>query len=301
MEVKNVELRQLTYFVKVAQKQHMTQAAKDVHVAQSAVSRQIRLLEDELQVELFLHKGRNVQLTPAGKLFLRRIVGLLADLDRAVLELNDFSDPELGQIRLGFPHSLGLNLVPQVVSKFRALHPNVKFSFEQGTYSELLQQVLDGITDLALISPFPQDHPQVVGKVLLTEDLYAVLPLHHPLAGSRSITLKQLQNDDFILFREGHSLRSIVWDSCKEAGFTPNISFEGDETDTIRGLVAAGMGVTLLPETALATRSAMEIVKLNVIEPNIKRTIGLISLKNRQIPLVSQYFQKFILQYFHAD
>jgi LysR family transcriptional activator of glutamate synthase operon len=85
------------------------------------------------------------------------------------------------------------------------------------------------------------------------------------------------------------------------SGFTPNISFEGEETDTIRGLVAAGMGVSLLPETALATSGTLETAKVNVRQPNITRTIGLIHLKNRQIPRVSQYFQKFILQLFHAD
>jgi LysR family transcriptional activator of glutamate synthase operon len=296
-----LELRQLVYFVKVAQKQHMTKAAQELHVAQSAVSRQIRLLEEEMQVELFMHKGRNVQLTAAGKLFLQRAVHILSDLDKAVLELQEFADPELGEIRLGFPHSLGLNLVPQVVSKFRAIHPQVKFSFEQGTYTQLLQQLLDGKTDLALISPLPDNHPQVTGKLLLTEELFAILPMHHPLSKQRAISLSQLKDDSFILFREGHSLRSIVWDSCLNSGFTPNISFEGEETDTIRGLVAAGMGVSLLPETALATSGTLETAKVNVRQPNITRTIGLIHLKNRQIPRVSQYFQKFILQFFHAD
>jgi LysR family transcriptional activator of glutamate synthase operon len=296
-----MELRQLQYFVKVAQKQHITKAASELHVAQSAVSRQMKLLEEELEVQLFLHKGRNVQLTAAGKLFHQRIASLLSDLDRAVLELHDFTDPELGEIRLGFPPSLGLNLVPQVVSKFRAIHPHVKFSFEQGTYSELLQQVIDGVTDLALISPFPDEHPTVTGTLLLTEELYAVLPVHHELANQRSIELIQLKNDPFILFREGHSLRSIVWESCLQVGFEPNISFEGEETDTIRGLVAAGMGVSLLPETALATRGGLESAKVNVIKPNVTRTIGLIHPKNRHIPLVTEYFQKFILQYFHAN
>ncbi len=296
-----MELRQLQYFVKVAQKQHMTKAAKELHVAQSAISRQIKLLEEELQVELFLHKGRNVQLTAAGKLFHQRISALLAELDQVVLELHDFADPELGEIRLGFPHSLGLHLVPQVVSKFRAVHPQVKFSFEQGTYSSLLQQVIDGKTDLTFISPMPTDEPTVTGKILLTEELFAIMPIDHPLAKQRSIQLPQLKDEGFIMFREGHSLRTIVRDSCLQAGFTPNISFEGEETDTIRGLVAAGMGVSLLPESALASGGVLPIAKVNVTKPNITRTIGLIHPLNRQIPLVTQYFQKFILQYFQVE
>jgi LysR family transcriptional activator of glutamate synthase operon len=296
-----MELRQLIYFVNVAKKQHMTNAAHELHVAQSAVSRQIRLLEEELQVELFLHKGRNVQLTPAGKLFLERVERILADLDKAVLELHDYEDPELGVVRLGFPHSLGVNLVPQVVAKFRAIHPLVKFTFKQGTYSNLLEQVLEGEIDLAFISPYPEENPNVIGHKLLSEPLYAVLPMNHALANQRSIRLGQLQHDPFILFGEGHSLRTMVWDACQQAGFTPQISFEGEETDTIRGLVAAGMGVSLLPETALASRGILETAKISVQEPHITRDIALIHLKNRQMPLVSQYFKKFILQYFQAE
>src|ERR1700730_6643931 len=106
VKVGNVlELRQLQYFVKVARKQHVTHAAEELHVAQSAVSRQIRLLEDELGVHLFVQKGRNLHLTSVGKLFLDRVEEVLTGLERAVNEIHEFLDPEAGEIRIGFPHS----------------------------------------------------------------------------------------------------------------------------------------------------------------------------------------------------
>ena len=129
-----MELRQLQYFVQVARMQHVTKAAEELHVAQSAVSRQIHRLEEELGVRMFMQRGRNVQLTPVGQLFLKRAESLLADLDRAVTEIHEFLDPEVGEIRLGFPHSLGIQLVPEVVAAFRKLHPNVKFKFRQGMF-----------------------------------------------------------------------------------------------------------------------------------------------------------------------
>jgi len=293
-----MELRQLYYFVKVAKREHVTRAAEELHVAQSAVSRQIHQLEEELGVKLFLQKGRNLQLTPVGQLFLKRAEAILSDLERAVTEINEFMDPELGEIRLGFPHSLGINLIPKVVAMFRKLHPNVKFRFKQGMYPSLIQDVIKGEVDLAFVSPMPGAHGQVSGDIILTEQLYAVMPQGHPLAERDSIDLAELRGESFVLFREGYSLRPIVWEACREAGFTPTIAFESEETDTIRGLVAAGMGVSLLPEMALYGAGQLQPAKVPLRSPHVTRTIGLIHRSNEKLPLVAKVFQKFLLDYF---
>lgn len=296
-----MELRQLQYFVRVARLQHVTKAAEELHVAQSAVSRQIHRLEEELGVHLFVQKGRNVQLTPVGQLFLRRAESLLTDLDRAVLEIQEFLDPEAGEIRLGFPHSLGYHLIPRVVAAFRKLHPNVKFRFRQGMYASLIRDVVDAEIDLAFISPHPDKHDHVTGEVVLTEELFAILPETHPLALEVSIDLAQLKDESFVLFSPGYSLRSLVWEACKNAGFTPRIGFESEETDTIRGLVAAGMGVSLLPEMALYQTSAMMPAVVKVRSPHVTRTIGLIRREGEKLPTVVQMFHSFLLDYFKNE
>ncbi|CAM4309207.1 LysR family transcriptional regulator [Paenibacillus tarimensis] len=293
-----MELRQLYYFVKVASREHVTRAAEELHVAQSAVSRQIHQLEEELGVKLFVQKGRNLQLTPVGQLFLKRAESIITDLERAIIEIHEFMDPDHGEIRIGFPHSLGTHLIPKVVAMFRKAHPNVRFRFKQGMYPSLIRDVMDGEVDLAFISPLPENLGQICGQVVLTEKLYALLPLGHPLAEELSIELSQLKDDPFVLFREGYSLRPIVWDACLEAGFTPNIAFEGEETDTIRGLVAAGMGVTLLPEMAVYHSGPMQPVKVEVRNPEISREIGLIHRSNQKLPLVAKVFHQYLLDYF---
>ncbi len=293
-----MELRQLHYFVKVAKKEHVTQAAEELHVAQSAVSRQIHQLEEELGVKLFVQKGRNVQLTPAGHLFMKRAEAILSDLERAVVEIHEFLDPERGEVRVGFPHSLGMSLIPQVVAAFRKLYPNVRFRFRQGMYPSLIRDLVHGDIDLAFISPFPKEHEQVSGEVILTEQLYAILPPGHPLCEEDAIELKQLADETFVLFSEGYSLRPIVMGACKTAGFTPKIGFEGEETDTIRGLVAAGMGVSLLPEMALHNSGPLQAIKVPLSFPEVTRTIGLIHRTNEKLPLVANLFQKFLLAYF---
>jgi len=292
-----MELRQLHYFVKVAQKEHVTQAAEELHVAQSAVSRQIHQLEEELGVKLFVQKGRNLQLTPVGQLFLRRAEEILRDLDRAVQEIHEFLDPEKGEVRLGFPHSLGISLVPQVVAAFRQHNPDVKFRFRQGMYATLIRDLIKGEIDLAFISPVPTEHDQVTGKVLFTEELFAILPTNHRLANAESIQLSDLRDDAFVLFAEGYSLRPIVMNACESAGFSPKIAFEGEETETIRGLVAAGMGVSLLPKMAVefAAPIPLSIVKLE--QPTVTRNLGIIYRTTDKLPLVAKVFHNFIMDY----
>ncbi len=279
--------------------QHVTKAAEELHVAQSAVSRQIHRLEEELGVRLFMQRGRNVQLTPVGQLFLKRAEGILEDLDRAVNEIHEFLDPEVGEIRLGFPHSLGIHLIPQVIAEFRAKHPNVKFRFRQGMFPSLIRDVLEAEVDLAFISPMPDKTDQVCGEVVLTENLFAILPANHPLAKEPEIELAQLKDDTFVLFRSGYSLRPIVWEACRAAGFIPKIGFEGEETDTIRGLVAAGMGVSLLPEMALSHTSTFMPAIVRLKEPGVNRTIALIRRAGEKPSTVVRLFHDFLIHYFN--
>lgn len=295
--VDEMELRQLTYFVTVARLEHMTQAAMKLRVAQSAVSRQIHLLEEELGVKLFAQKGRNLVLTPAGKLFLSRVETILTELERSVLDVREFMHPEAGEIRIGFPHTLGIHLLPSVIAEYRKEHPDVKFVLRQGTFHGLIRDLLDGETDLSLISPFPRGHEEVEGELLLTEELRVILPSNHLLAGYKSIRLEQLKNESFVMFSEDYSLRNIVLEACKKAGFQPKIGFEGDETDTVRGMVAAGLGVSLLPEMALLETSPMMPVSIRITEPQVIRSIGLIRRKGEKLPLVAEVFRTFLIEY----
>nr|WP_269847135.1 LysR family transcriptional regulator [Paenibacillus sonchi] len=288
----------MQYFLKVAQKEHVTRAAEELHVAQSAVSRQIHQLEQELGVDLFMQKGRNLQLTPVGQLFCKRVESVLKELERSVAEVHEFLDPERGEIRIGFPHSLGTHLIPSIVAEFRKYYPHVKFRFKQGSYPSLIKDVISGEVDLAFVSPFPENDEHVAGDIVMTEELFAILPQNHPLAGEKVIRLEQLREEKFVLFSQGYSLRPIVWQACLQAGFKPQIAFEGGETDTIRGLVAAGMGVSLLPEMALYQTNPMQPAQVRVVEPPVTRTVGLIHRADGKLPLVARSFRTFLLTYF---
>lgn len=296
-----MELRQMKYFIEVARHEHVTKAAEKLHVAQSAVSRQIAKLEEELGAQLFVRSGRNVKLTPIGKMFLNRIESAIAEIDKAILEVKEYLDTESGEIRIGFPHSLAAYTMPNVVSAFRAEYPNIKFQLMQGTVTKMIDDMIEGELDIAFVSPVPTDHPEIEGHVFFTEEMLAILPHDHHLADHKSIRLIQLEDEPFVMFRPGFMMRKIVVDACAQAGFEPEIAFEGEDSVAIRGLVAAGLGVGILPSVTLAGKGSESVAKVKIREPRITRTVGFITPRNRELTPNEKLFQDFLWEYYQKN
>lgn len=291
-----MELRQIQYFIEVARLEHVTEASHVLNVAQSAVSRQILKLEAELGVNLFIHEGRKVKLTPIGRTFLKHMEQLMKVLDKAYQEIEEYLDPEKGVVRIGFPSSLAAYLIPAVISSFRDSYPQVKFQLQHGSYRELIDWVIGGDMDLAIMGPVPEDEEQIKSEILFTEKIVALLPAKHPLAHKKSIKIKDLSSDQFVLFPQGYVLRDIIVNACEENGFKPKIAFEGDDLDAIKGLVAAGLGLTLLPEIALSSNIPESTVKLPLTEPDVIRNVGVITPLHRELPPTERLFYDFLKQ-----
>ena len=293
-----MELRQLKYFIEVAKREHVTDAADALHVAQSAVSRQISNLEKELGAPLFYRDGRNVKLTPVGKIFWEHIELAIKEIDKAVQEVNEYLNPKSGVVRLGFPNSLAASTLPRVIASFRRQYPEIRFQLRQGILSSLTTAVLKGEIDLAFVSPVPTDHAQLNGHILFTEEMVALLPADHPLAEYEALRLDQLHKEAFIMFRPGLTLREIVDDACQQAGFKPIVAFEGEDIEAVKGLVSAGLGVALLPEVTLSDHVPRETVKRRIMEPQVTRTVGIITPKDREPTPSSKIFCQLLHSYY---
>ena len=292
-----MEIRQLKYFMEVAKREHMTEAADALHVAQSAVSRQISNLELELGVKLFIRQGRKVRLTPLGRMFLESTSQAMKMLDNATREVKEHLDPERGTIRVAFPISLAAYILPTVISAFREYYPEAKFQLKQATYHELINLVLNGEYNMAVLGPVPEEE-KLEGHVLFTEKIVALLPINHALAREPVLTLKQLENEPFILLPDGLQFRKLVIDACVNEGFQPKIAFEGDDVDALKGLVSAGLGISLLPEITLVDNFPRATVKIPIIDPIIPRTVGVVTPKDRQLLPTEKLFFAFLKDFY---
>lgn len=293
-----MELRQIKYFIEVAKREHVTEAANALHVAQSAVSRALANLEAELGVKLFIREGRNVRLTPIGRIFRERMeqaMRVIADAEQIVEE---YTDPERGTINVGFPSSLATYMLPSAISAFRNEYPHAKFRLHQGSYRELIEAVTKGDINMALLGPVPMDDAKLRGKILFTEQVVALLPADHRFANEKSLTLSDLREESFVVFAKGFVLRNLVLDACQQNGFDPIISFEGEDIDAIKGLVSAGLGVSLVPEITLIDNLPRSTVKVPITEPEVYRSVGMIVPKERDLLPTEKIFAEFIEEFF---
>jgi LysR family transcriptional regulator, transcription activator of glutamate synthase operon len=296
--VETLELRQLRYFVEVAEREHISEAAEHLHVAQSAVSRQIANLEDELGTVLFERVGRNVKLTPIGKIFLEHSITALKAIDFATKQVEEYLDPAKGTIKIGFPTSLASYVLPTVISAFKKEYPDVQFHLRQGSYRYLIEAVKNRELNLAFLGPVPAKDESINTMILFSENIHALLPANHPLAKKEKLNLVDLRKENFVLFPEGYILNEVVVDACKSAGFVPTVTSEGEDMDALKGLVAAGIGITLLPESSLYDSTQRFTVKMQIENPNIRRTVGVIYPTNRELAPSEQVFLKFVNTFF---
>jgi LysR family transcriptional activator of glutamate synthase operon len=243
-----VEVVELRWFAVLAELEHVTRAAEVVGITQPALSKAMGRLEREVGVPLFDRRGRSVRLNRLGRFFRDGVVRALAELDTTHRHLADLIGVESGSVPVGFLPTLGTWLLPELVRGFRARHPGVRFELHQDRADRLLPALRAGTVDLILTSQRPSD-PGVGWRRLLVEALHLVVPAGHPLGrGRRSVPLVAAAYEPFVMLRSGLGLRELSDELCRQAGFVPRVAFEGEEVETVRGLVGAGLGVALLPE-----------------------------------------------------
>jgi DNA-binding transcriptional LysR family regulator len=291
-----MDLLQLKYFQVVAQLEHMTRAAEKLYLAQPSLSQSIARLEEELGVPLFDRQGRRIHLNQFGRAFLKRVERIFLELEEGKREVADMAGLEHGSIALAVASTQPL---PELLSGFLSRYPRVRFRlFQQQSLTTVVQQLERGEIDLCISSP-PIEQPGITWVPLLTEELFLLVPAGHRLAERDSIRLIEAANEPFISLKPGHGLRDLMDDLCKQAGFEPDVAFEGDESATVRGLVTAGLGVTFAAGKSWQSRSADQpFVMLHIEEPVCQRTIGLAWLEGRYLSEATRRFREFVIEYF---
>ncbi|UQI48215.1 LysR substrate-binding domain-containing protein [Streptomyces sp. HU2014] len=281
----------LAQFVAVARHEHVTRAAQQLQMPQSTLSRSMVRIEKDLGVALFARHGRTVSLTAAGRAFLASVEKALSDVDRAAESVQADADPTSGKVAFGFLHTLGSETVPELIRAFRADHPRVRFQLVQGYGEAMLERLRYGDLDLCLTSPLP-DAPDLAARRLDEQKLRLVVPEDHPLASRKRVRLAEAATELFVTLEPGYGLRRITDALCAEAGFTPKVAFEGEDPETLRGLVAAGLGVGLLPPPAVPRPG---VVELTVTAPRAFREIGVAWLDGHPDTAPVAAFKKFLL------
>ena len=237
----------------VARRGSLSAAADALDYTQSAVSQQIAALEAETGMTLLQRHPRGVTLTAAGQTLVGHAEGILARLESAEAALGAIAGLRGGRLRMASFPTAGATLMPLAIASFRARHPEVELTLAEGEPEQIEPRLRAGEIDLALLFEFGDPSPaDELARVALLEDpLYLALPREHALAQKRRLRLEDLHGEAWVQTSSSSPCARQVVRSCHAAGFEPNVAFESDDYQTVQGLVAAGVGVALIPELAL--------------------------------------------------
>ncbi len=270
-----MELRQLRYLVALAEERNFTRAAEHEHVAQPALSQQIRRLEEEVGLALVERTTRRASLTDAGELLVVRARRVLAELEAADTELQALRGLTNGHVTIGAMHTMGPIDLSLVLALFNQLHPDVELTVREQSSEELAQMLRVDELDLAFLSVTERIESHGLGlQQLVSEELVVLLPLDHRLARRRQVRMAELAQERFISYRQGARLRELLEGAGRHAGFEPRVTLESNESQRIRRLVARGLGVAILPRSDVEGHEH-EVVMAFVTDPVLSRDITL--------------------------
>jgi DNA-binding transcriptional LysR family regulator len=289
-----MDLRQLRYFEAVARLRHFTRAADELHIAQSAVSHQIRQLEHELGIELLRRTTRSVEPTEAGALVAARARSVLAETDQLLDAVEQLRGLVRGRVTVGALLFGGELDIPSILAEFTTTFPHVEVGVREGTAQRMLDMLADGSLDVAFALEVKP--PVGVERLPLSnEELAAVMSPRHPLAGEGPLKVSALDGHALLAFQPGSTTRSLVDDALAAAGIEPRIAVEANDLALVRSLAARGLGVAILP------RSFVELpgprVSFRPLSPTLRMAVVLWWLKGRRLSPAARAFVEFAASY----
>jgi len=284
-----MELQQLRYFCAIADTGSFSRAAQQTHVSQPSLSQQIRKLEDELGARLFDRLGRTVRLTELGQAFLPGARAVLRDLEAARTEVVEHKSAIAGAVSVGVIPTIAPYFLPPVLASFSRKYPQLRVTVMEEITPLLLERLRGGHLDLAIVAlPLQIRGHEFDAFPLQDERLYAVLPKKHSLRKRRSVSLGDLEDDSFLLLRDGHCFRETAVAACKRARMNPRIVFESGQFSSILSMVSAGLGVSIVPAMAVEKRPGCCFIPLGDIKAT--RTVGVVTLHGRSLTRASDAF-----------
>ena len=293
---KHMDIEHLRWFVAIAAREHVTDAAAELHVSQPALSRALARLETEVGVPLFDRRGRSVRLNRYGAAFRLRVERALGEFDQARRELSEVTATDSGTVVLAFGATFGTWRVPQLLAAYRAIHPQIGFQLREGTSGAMRTWLLDGDVDLILTSTRPAAR-ELEWAPLRRERLALAVPAAHRLAERRDVRLREIADEPLVALKTGFALRTLGDDLCRSAGFAPKITVESEDPATVRSLVATGLGVALVPAPdSVEANPRVAIRYIPIRDRGAARTLGMAWMANRYRSPAAEQFRKFVLE-----
>ena len=278
-----MDVRSLQGFVEVVRRGGFSRAAEALHVTQPAVSKMVKALEEELGLPLLWRQARRVALTDAGRVAYERAQAVLSALRAVEEEVAAVGAVTRGRVRFGVPPMVGGAVFPPVLAAFRRAYPGVSLELREEGARRVESLVLHGEIEVGA-TVLPTDAASFEILPLMRDVLRAVLPPGHPLARRRSLALRDLEHLPFVLYRADFALHGHILEACRNAGFQPQVAAESSQWDFMAAMVAADMGVALLPQTICRRLDRRLARAVRLADPVLRWDLALIWRRGRYLP-----------------
>ncbi|AKQ75330.1 LysR family transcriptional regulator [Bacillus licheniformis] len=282
-----MDIRHLTYFLEVARLKSFTKAAQSLYISQPTISKMIKNLEEELGIELFYRRGRQIELTDAGQSMYVQAQEITKSFQNLTSELNDLMDVKKGHVRIGLPPMIGSGFFPKVIGDFRDKYPNVTFQLVEHGSVKVQEGVEDGSLDIGVVV-LPAKEEIFHSFTIVKEDLMLIVHPSHRFADAEEIELRQLSEEPFIFFREDFVLHERIITACLKAGFQPNVIYETSQWDFISEMVSANLGIGLLPERICRDLDPERVRIIPLVRPAIPWHVAVIWRKDRYLSFAAR-------------
>ncbi|MCM3588372.1 LysR family transcriptional regulator [Mesobacillus maritimus] len=288
-----MDIRHLTYFIEVAKFKSFTQASKSLHLSQSTISKVVKSLEEELNVDLIDRSAKKIELTDAGEIVLAEGKMIMESLNDLSTHLYDLMNLKKGKIKIGIPPVIGFLFFPKIIKGFNLLYPDIKIKLFEDDSKTVKQEVRDGNIDLGVVI-LPVDEKEFDVVPFVEEELWLFVHKSHPLAQRDQVEMKELQNETFILFKQEFDIHDIIIQECLRVGFRPEIAYESSEWDFISGMIGENLGISLFPKP-IAKKIDQDLIKsIPISHSNLPWNLGFISKKKKYASPAVREFIKYI-------
>lgn len=282
-----MDIRQLEYFVQAARLNSFSKAAESLYITQPTISKMLRNLEIELGADLFYREGKSIRLTDAGGILLSKAQNIVESFYSLSSELDSLRNLKQGHIQIGLPPMVGASFFPSVIGQFHNKYPEVTIRLHEDGAKKVENDVETGLLDIGVVV-LPVNSARFHYFSFIEEKLQLLLPLGHRLADADSVPLTELAEEEFVLFREDFTLHDRVIKECVKAGFHPKVVYESSQWDLISRMVAAGLGIALLPETICRGLDRLHIAVVPLTVPSIPWQLGMIWRRDRYLSFAAR-------------
>nr|WP_312471424.1 LysR family transcriptional regulator [Neobacillus sp.] len=289
-----LELRQLRLFMEVAKQKSITKAAENMHLSQPALSKSIIALEEELGMTLIIRTNKTSDLTDTGKVVLEYAQKMNALQDEMKTTLNDMTNLTRGQINIGLPPFIGSLFFPRVMAKFHHAYPNIELNITEYGGARVVKSVEEGEFELG-VAVLPLDELQFNIYPIVEEEMKLLVYKNHRLASRNEVEIEDLTDEEFIFYHDEFALNQMMRDHFIAAGFEPKILFKSSQWDLMSEMVAANLGITILPQS-ICNRVFTKDIKIIDLRPAIMWRLAVLTKKDRYLSIAGKTFIDFILK-----